>query len=212
MFIYVLAYDNLRKVGVSTNPQKRKEAFPFMKLIYSKKIDNAFFVENFLKKEFNHKNVGGEFFNDISDDILNYLKDQYENKKEQIDLLEFDFAKDKIFVDKKTGYINITKFFNTFHKIIFDNDEKKETKKILQLRNIFNNKSIKLFISSMETKDITPYYSFIGRNIGKYVHPFLFVEIINTLNIPILKIEGYKFFLEKSFITSIAIKKAKDII
>ncbi|MGB3150170.1 MAG: KilA-N domain-containing protein [Maribacter sp.] len=186
MYIYLFEYEDICKVGVSFDPTRRIKAFPFMNEVISKKMVNARCLESDIIEIFKDKSIGGEFFKDCKEEIKKYILDSLELKDDLLSVKQIQIGDYECLFDKKTGFFNITDFYN---KLVL-NDRIYSPQPIA---NIIKNKNISMFIEDFENKfDFCPIFKVYGRSGGTYVHLYLFSEIINILNLNKEKVSVYE--------------------
>jgi len=193
MYVYVFRYKELVKIGVSSDPERRVKAFPFMKIESAVKSECPLETEAHLHNMFRKYCVGGEFFSFPEVDIQRVVKELKDVETRNLDLTEVMFGEYICYV-AENGFVNIT---DLLKKIFAKNEEYN----VFYSNNILKKKALTTFISEFENEfDYSPVYKIHGRNGGTFVHPFLLNEIILSLGYAQEKVFSYEFLFHTAII------------
>ena len=75
--IYIIEFNGLHKIGVSKNPTKRLKQFSLgkqAKIIHVYDSVIPFKLESMLHDIFKHKKISGEWFKDLNEEDIDYIK------------------------------------------------------------------------------------------------------------------------------------------
>lgn len=192
MYIYVFGKDDVVKVGVSINPTRRIKAIPFLNILFQLKTNKAHLLEYNALSKFKEYSIGGEYLKIDPFLVIDFIKKNSLHVDELTETFqELDLDGIPIGVTKN-GYIN----FTNFYKLLINHTEYGKGHLYTKTLNIFNNISIKQFEASFLNKyGYDAKISVVGNRGYILVHPFLFVEIIRSLDNPNLKIAVYDLLL-----------------